>query len=404
MALEKLLSLPRGTLISSEEYKSIAGQIRLNPMATPEMIQNLKAVPEGEKPMDLIFAIKYEYSANYRKYTTNAYRNVVEQILKTDVFIPVHYGHQNPETAAFDARDIVGSVIGAYLDEGAGIIYYRIIPDASKKCEDIRRWLRNRQINALSIWGFTSTENVKDGIEIVDDFFLLSVDLVPPFCEGQENVGLVISEKNKGDEPGRIAQNMDKTNIDKGENMVDLQLKDVSNSQLTGEMSSRLKDGRMSVKRVLGEMEGAGLASSDELSQMVAQVQELAKETEAYLKRVQDAGFKDFDELLSFAIDAKKKETEKQEQADFEKTKKEAMESKGLIDKEGKPTGAMAGFVEKWAGLKVGMNISEMLGAIDKVITDKDIIKMAGESAGGEPHNVGSQGSPVANAEEVYSI
>ena len=396
MELDKISSLPRGTLLNIEDYKKIASSIELNPIATEAVISSLKQVPKGEPPMDLIFAIKYEDSLNNRRYTTKAYQSIVQQILSTDVFIPVCFGHQNPEVAHFDARKIVGSVIGAHLDERGGIIYYRIIPDASESNADIRRWLRNKQINALSIWGYAVSENVEDGIEVIDDFILLSVDLVPPLTEGQENIGLIISESRrlalypKGENNKNIT-NIDKTNNIEEGNMPnnEINLKELTNLQLTGEIACRLREGRMSLKMALGEMDGTGVASEEDLHSKEALVQDLQKEVADLLQKVKDAGFKDFEELLNYAIEAKKVAQEMQEKADFEKIKGEIMQAKGLI-KDGKPTGAMAGFVDKWATLNIGMSRSEMEASIDKVIKDEHFIHLAGESAGAEPRNAGS--------------
>lgn len=410
IVLEKILELPRGTLLSLEEYKKVASRIELNPMATEEMIKSLKKVPEGEQTMDLIFAIKYEDSLNYRKYTDNAYKSIVKQILETDVFIPVCYGHPNPETAHFDARNIVGSVIGAHLDTSEGIVYYRIIPDASEQNADIRRWLRNRQINALSIWGYGYTKDTQDGIEIIDDFILLSVDLVPPLTEGQENVALVISEKNRSlaNKPSKAnnKKHISESNNIRSDNMGhnDLSLQGISNSQLAGEMAFRLKEGQMKLKMAIAEMEGTGLASEEDLNLKQYQVQELQKEAEELLAKIKEAGFNDFEELLKFAVEAKKHEQETKESADFEKIRNEIMEAKGLI-KDGKATGAMAGFVEKWAVLNKGMSRAEMEASIDKVIKDEHFIRLAGESVGAEARLTGEAEQLGSEKEtEVYTI
>ena len=400
MSLDTVLSLPKGTLLSSEEYKKIASNILLNPLATEDVINALKAVPKGEQPMDLIFAVKYEDSLNYRKYTTKAYRAIVQQILEADVFIPVFFGHQNPEQQGFEARQIAGSVIGAFLDEQAGVIYYRIIPDASDENKDIRRWIRNKQINALSIWGYTASDTVQDGIEIIDDFFLLSVDLVPPLTQGQENVGLVISEITK--KRTKVPFNKNKMESDMANN--EMQLKDVSNLQLTSEMASRLKDGRMSARIAVGEMTGAGLAEEAELQQKTAKVQELQAILDDFLKKLQALGFKDFEELLSYVTKTKKEAEEMKQKEDFEKVKSEIFHSKGLL-KDNKPTGVMHSLVEKWAMLTVGMSRAEMEKSIDKVLTDEGFKRMASENVGAEGRTVGSSNAIGSEAEnEVYTI
>ncbi|MGP1594723.1 MAG: hypothetical protein ACTTH8_05715 [Treponema sp.] len=116
---------------------------------------------------------------------SSAYESIANRILTAKTFVPCGYGHQSQDEVKYEGRDFYGTVIGVLLDTKAKKVYYRIIPDKGDHAEKIRRWLKNKQIGAVSIWGFpTYTDHTKT---VVADYNLLSVDFVPPFTEGQHN-------------------------------------------------------------------------------------------------------------------------------------------------------------------------------------------------------------------------
>ena len=369
MELKNILSLQKGTLLNKKDYSEVVAKIPLNPIATPEVIENLKKVPNDETPLDLIFAVKFEISKNNRQYSIDAYKNIVSQILTSDVFIPVCYGHQDKERVSWEGRKIVGSVIGALLDETAGVVYYRIIPDASESNKDIRRWIRNKQINAISIWGFSDSELNAEGLELIKDFSLLSVDLVPPLSEGQENIALVIGESYDRNN-NRIIDNP-KNNKELKMEEEKFDIKNVSNEALQGEMTSRIKDGRISLKTIAGEMKGRFL-TGEEVEASDEEKASLQKELQAILEKAKNLGFKSVDELFDFASSTLKKFEEEKAQGEFNSLKNEVLKEKGLIEN-GKPKNKIASFIDRYAPIKQGMNREEIKAVVEKMLADKEL-------------------------------
>ena len=369
MELKNILSLQKGTLLNKKDYSEVVAKIPLNPIATPEVIENLKKVPNDETPLDLIFAVKFEISKNNRQYSIDAYKNIVSQILTSDVFIPVCYGHQDKERVSWEGRKIVGSVIGALLDETAGVVYYRIIPDASESNKDIRRWIRNKQINAISIWGFSDSELNAEGLELIKDFSLLSVDLVPPLSEGQENIALVIGESYDRNNNRIIDNPKNDKELKMEEEKFDI--KNVSNEALQGEMTSRIKDGRISLKTIAGEMKGRFL-TGEEVEASDEEKASLQKELQAILEKAKNLGFKSVDELFDFASSTLKKFEEEKAQGEFNSLKNEVLKEKGLIEN-GKPKNKIASFIDRYAPIKQGMNREEIKAVVEKMLADKEL-------------------------------
>lgn len=369
MELKNILSLQKSTLLNKKDYSEVVAKIPLNPIATPEVIENLKKVPNDETPLDLIFAVKFEISKNNRQYSIDAYKDIVSQILTSDVFIPVCYGHQDKERVSWEGRKIVGSVIGALLDETAGVVYYRIIPDASESNKDIRRWIRNKQINAISIWGFSDSELNAEGLELIKNFSLLSVDLVPPLSEGQENIALVIGE-NYDRNNNRI---IDNPKNDKEFKMEEekFDIKNVSNEALQGEMTSRIKDGRISLKTIASEMKGHFL-TGEEVEAGEEEKAKLKKELQNLLEKAKSLGFKSVDELFDFASSTLKKFEEEKAQGEFNSLKAEVLKEKGLIEN-GKPKNKIASFIDRYAPIKQGMNREEIKVVVEKMLADKEL-------------------------------
>ena len=393
MELKNILSLKKSSLLNKKDYADVVSKIPLNPIATPSIIENLKKLPNDEAPLDLIFAIKFEESRTNRTYSIEAYKSIVSQILNSDVFVPVCYGHQDVEKVSWEGRKIVGSVIGALLDEGAGVVYYRIIPDASEENKDIRRWIRNKQINAISIWGYSESEINSEGVEVVKDFSLLSVDLVPPLSEGQKNLALVIGEaysKEIVDNTKNVTNNPKNS---KEAFMADekVEIKNVSNEALQGEMTSRLKDGRISLKAIADEMKGHFL-TGEEFQGSEAEKAKLKNELQVLLEKAKALGFKSVDELFDFASTTLKKFEEEKATGEFNSLKAQVLQEAGLFEN-GKPKNKMASFIDKYAPIKQGMNREEIKAVIEKMLADKElrgleVAGVAGEANAGEAVNL----------------
>ena len=361
MELKNILSLPKSTMLNSKEFNDIVRKIPVNPIATDNVIENLKTLPNGEQPLDLIFAVKYEESRNNRIYSLKAYKSIVEQIITSDVFIPVCYGHQDKDSVSWEGRKIVGSVIGAFLDEGAGTIYYRIIPDASKDNEDIRRWLRNKQINAISIW----------------DFSLLSIDFVPPLTEGQKNVALVIGEAYNQFNNRIISNPKNNKEAIMAEEKV--KIEDVSNDILQGEMTRRLKDGRLSLRTIVGEM-NCKVLIGEEVEAIEEEKATLKKDFDFLLEKAKELGFKSLDELFDFTKDSLKKFEDEKLQGEFKTLKEAVLTEKGLFEN-GKPKGHLGVLIDRYAPIKQGMNREEIREVVEKMLSDKEITSFIGSNA-----------------------
>ncbi len=385
MELKNILSLPKSTMLNKKDYDSIVDKIPVNPIATKEVIASLKKVPEGETPLDLIFAVKFEQSKNNRQYSIEAYKSIVEKILTSDVFIPVCYGHQSKNNVSWEGRKIVGSVIGAFLDDVSKIVYYRIIPDASKNNEDIRRWIRNKQINAVSIWGFSDGVENEEGIEIIKDFLLLSIDFVPPLSEGQENISLVIGEANN-QLNNRIIYNPKKY---KEFNMADekIKIEDVSNENLYGEMTKRLKDGRLSLKALAGEL-NCHVLTGEERQEEEEEKEMLKRELSSLLERAKQLGFKNVDELFDYTKDVLKKFEDEKTQNSFNTLKTEVLNEMGIF-KDGKPAHNKGALIARYAPVKQGMNREEIKEVFQKMLDDKELQALEGVgNVGGESINI----------------
>lgn len=377
MNLKSILSMPKSTMLDNDDFIKIVQKIPTNDLATPEVIHALKELPDGEPPLDLIFAVRYKESKNKRIYSLKAYQSIVDQILTSDVFIPVCYGHQDKDKVSWEGRKIVGSVIGALLSEADELIYYRIIPDASRENKDIRRWLRNKQINAISIWGFSESEKDADGVEVVKEFSLLSIDFVPPLTEGQENVALVMGE-NYNSFNNRIIQNP-KNKEEAIMSDEKIKIGDVSNEMLQSEVARRLKDGRLSLKTIAGEMNKKILVG-EEVELAEQEKESLQKDLEAFLEKAKELGFKDLDELYDFAEKTLMKFEEEKLQGEFKAMKEAVLTEKGLFE-DGKPKGQLGALVDKYAPIKQGMTREEIKAVVEKMLADKEITSLMGNNA-----------------------
>ena len=170
----------KGEMLIRDEAKDLIAKIPLNPLATPEMI---KALKHEKEPLDCVFTVEYRKGGN-GTYADSAFESIANKILTSPVFVPACYGHQSQEAFYYEGREIYGSVIGVLLDKENEKIHYRIIPDKGDHAEKIKRWLKNKQINAVSIWGIPTYDSTG---AMVIDYNLRSIDFVPPFTEGQKN-------------------------------------------------------------------------------------------------------------------------------------------------------------------------------------------------------------------------
>ncbi|QEJ97953.1 hypothetical protein FUT82_08055 [Treponema phagedenis] len=437
--MSKLLAEPavcEGEMLSEAAANLLRTSIPLNPLATEERIQELKHELE---PMDCIFAVKYRTSRSGKEYADSAYEEIVNTILTADVFVPACYGHQSQAAVVYEGRPLMGSVIGALLDKATGTVYYRIIPDKGEKAADMRRWLKNKQINAISIWGYPTYESSESNTVV--GYRLLSVDFVPPGTQGQENVGLAIgqmADMSYSELRQKISAELEKKYTDyvyvedvyneyiiaEHENQfykipyqenqgnillgtakkvrrvttyepVEVEMENITNDALLAELKKRTNEGRLSAEKAAGEM---GLKLED--AEKVRTLEAAKTEFEALQKAAGEMGLK-LDEVLNTAKAAKEKEqTEAKLKAHGEMVESLKVE-KGLV-KDGKPTGEMAAMVDKFAHITIGMTREQIAGEMDRVINDADIQKLVqGKSAQPAIGEMGGQAATSGDDEII---
>ena len=428
-----------GEMLSETEAKTMRERIPLNPLATPEMIAELKG---EDDPLDCIFAVEYRTSKSGVEYLDSAYEHIVETILTSTVFIPSGYGHQSQEAFFYEGRKLYGSVIGALLDKTAGKIYYRIIPDKGEDAKDIRRWLKNKQINAVSIWGIPTYAD--ESKRVVLDYALRSVDFVPPLSEGQHNEsavgqmeGLSFDERQEkicaalrehykeyvftedfyddfviGEYknqlykiPYRIqddtvtlgaAQKVRRV-VEYKHEEEKMELTSIPNDELTAEIARRTKSGLLSAAAVAGEM-GVTLEDAEKLKGLQAQAVELSKLKEA-------AGEMALTDAIAFAKKAKEEEKAEAAKKAFGEMVEAVKAEKGLT-KDGKPTGEMAVMVDKFCRFETGMSKEQVAGEMDRVINDADIQKMVQVKTATAPlgQMAGAGGNGSTSNDEVITF
>jgi len=404
-----------GEMLSDKEADDLRPTIPLNPLATPELISSLK----GSDPMDCVFRVYYRENNRGWIYDDSAYDDIAETILTSPVFVPSCYGHQAQDAVAYEGRPLMGTVIGVLLDKANGFVYYRIIPDAGEGAKDIRRWLKNKQINAVSIWGFPFVMNV-GGKTHVTGYRLRSVDFVPPLTEGQKNDGVSIGEMdvsfeekrrliqaalhdkypddntwswveetyldyiiaNHGDEFYKIPYSeLDgkiilgdavKVRLVKTYEPIQedvMELKDVSNDALLAEIKTRASEGRfVAPEKAAGEM-GLVLENAEEKKRLQADAAKLAE-----LKTA--AGEMGVERAIEIAKTSVAAESAAKEEKAFGEMVSALKLEKGLVDKEGKATGEMANLVQKFAKVEKGMTREQVSGEMDRIINDEAMKKI----------------------------
>ena len=424
-----------GEMLSEAEAKTMISRIRLNPLATPEMIAELKGDTD---PLDCIFAVDYRKSKSGVEYLDTAYEHIVETILTSNVFIPSGYGHQSQEAFFYEGRELYGSVIGALLDKEAGKVYYRIIPDKGAHAEKIRRWLKNKQINAVSIWGIPTYADERK--KTVIDYALRSVDFVPPLSEGQHNesaigqmagmsfdeqkqkIRVALQERYKdyvftedfyddfviGEYDNQLykisysiqndavilsaAQKVRRV-VEYKHEEEEMELASIANDELTAEIARRTKNGLLSAQAVAGEM-GVKLEDAQKMKDLEAASNELAE-----LKKA--AGEMAVTDAIAFAKKANEAEKAEAEKKAFGEMVEAVKAEKGLI-KDGKPTGEMAALVDKFCHFEAGMSKAQIAGEMDRVMNDADIQKLVqGNTATAPIGQMAGAGSSSASSDEV---
>ena len=358
--------------------------------------------------------------------------------MTSNVFIPSGYGHQSQEAFFYEGRELYGSVIGALLDKEAGKVYYRIIPDKGAHAEKIRRWLKNKQINAVAIWGRPTYADERK--KAVIDYALRSVDFVPPLSEGQHNesaigqmagmsfdeqkqkIRVALQERYKdyvftedfyddfviGEYDNQLykisysiqndavilsaAQKVRRV-VEYKHEEEEMELASIANDELTAEIARRTKNGLLSAQAVAGEM-GVKLEDAQKMKDLEAASNELAE-----LKKA--AGEMAVTDAIAFAKKANEAEKAEAEKKAFGEMVEAVKAEKGLI-KDGKPTGEMAALVDKFCHFEAGMSKAQVAGEMERVMNDADIQKLVqGKTATAPVGQMAGAGSSSASSDEV---
>lgn len=426
--------IAKGEMLLEDTAKQLREKIPLNPLATPEMIAQLK---HEKEPLDCIFSVEYKTGSN-GLYADSAFESIVKQIITANPFIPACYGHQSQEAFYYEGRAIYGTVIGALLNKEEGKIHYRIIPDKGDGATDIRRWLKNNQIGAVSIWGIPLYDNSGD---VIIDYKLRSVDFVPPHSEGQKNEVIIGEMENFGysELEKKLSEAVDKKyngyifvpefysdyliaehsgkfykipyeikdddvilgTAEKVRRIIEykpvgVKMEKVTNDELLSELKKRTSDGRISIEKAVGEM---GVKIED--SEKIKSLEEAKAELDNFKKAAESLGLK-LDEVLQTV--KKTKEDEKKEADKKELIQKvEAVKKEKGLTKDGKATGEMSVMVDKFARFEIGMSYEQVAGEMDRVINDADIQKMVQAKNVADPV---SAGNSFVNGQEkkVYTI
>lgn len=419
-----------------KEIELLKAKIPLNPLATPELIKELK----GDDPVDCIFEVDYREGSN-GVYADSAFESIVNQILTADPFVPAGYGHQSQQAFHYEGRQLYGTVIGALLDKENEKVYYRIIADSGDNASDVRRWLKNKQVGAVSIWG--QPVYAQDNVTIVD-YLLRSIDFVPPNTEGQKNRVLVGEMKNElsfSERDRLLSKALRETYKDyiympdayddfliaeyeqefykipytiEGETVIlgsaekvrriityepyeepEDKMQKATNDELLTEIKARSKDGRMSPVAIAGEI---GITPED--AEKVKTLEASEKELNELKAQAEKSGLK-LDEAVTLAASTKEKEAQEKAQGEFNKTVEAVKEEKGLT-KDGKATGEMSALVDKFARLEVGMSKEAIAGEMDRVINDEDIKKMVQAKSANAP--LGDVSNATADTADVITF
>ena len=125
-------------------------------------------------PLEVIMSIPAGKSTRGWNYTSNALNSIVGEVNSTG--LPGFLGHQKAENVATEFPTPVTHWIGAKMENGTA--YFRGLID--KSAGDLKRWIRGKAINQVSIFGYPQLQqNSVTGETDVIDYKGLSIDWTP---------------------------------------------------------------------------------------------------------------------------------------------------------------------------------------------------------------------------------
>jgi hypothetical protein len=413
-----------GEMLVGDEASAMKNRIPIRP--------GLETLKDGdEDPVDYVVRVKFRTNTKGWVYDDSAYDAIVSAIYNAKMPIPCFKGHQSQEASAWEFREHGGTVVGA-LKLGE-YVYYRIVVDSDES--KLKNLIRKGLLGEVSIWG-QPTIVVRNGETHVIDYNLWSVDFTPPNRTGQENEIVSVGEIGDGSyedlrEAIQVAARakypeytwVERTFDDKvvlnhedkyyrvpyAENESGITLGDaeevrrvvtyepiskeeimeldkVPTDELLAELKSRNTDGRLAQKAA-GEL---GIALEDPKHKAdSAKLQEI----------VAAAGEMDPIAAITYGKEAKARE----EKAAGEKALGEMIATvkteKGILDKDGRPAGEMASWVDKLGRFSLGMSREAIAGEIDRIMGD-EMVKAAVEKKYVQQPKVPSG----ASAEEIPTV
>lgn len=152
----------------------ICGEMNVNDVPVAGWA-DMEALKDGDDdPLEVIMAVPAGKSTRGWNYTSNALNSIVGEVNSTG--LPGFLGHQKSENVATEFPTPVTHWIGAKMENGTA--YFRGLID--KSATDLKRWIRGKAINQVSIFGYPQLEqNTVTGETDVIDYKGLSIDWTP---------------------------------------------------------------------------------------------------------------------------------------------------------------------------------------------------------------------------------
>lgn len=136
---------------------------------------DVEALKGGDDdPLEVVMAVPSGKSTRGWNYTNNALNSIVGEVNSTG--LPGFLGHQKADNVATEFPTPVTHWIGAKMENGTA--YFRGLID--KSASDLKRWIRGKAINQVSIFGYPQLQqNSITGETDVIDYKGLSIDWTP---------------------------------------------------------------------------------------------------------------------------------------------------------------------------------------------------------------------------------
>lgn len=168
---------PAGEMAGNNEavvylQAGISGEIKPEdiPMAPGVDLTTLKA--GDEDPLEVVVEVPAGRSKRGWNYKPSAIQAIVKHVQEKT--LSGFLGHQKPEDLDSEFKPPATHWVGAVWKEGKA--YFRGVVDAAAK--DLKRWIRSKRVNQVSIFGFPKLVKVAGETQVVD-YIPLSIDWTP---------------------------------------------------------------------------------------------------------------------------------------------------------------------------------------------------------------------------------